>query len=574
MNIPKFRTFSILIFIGILLYITVAFIISICVPIRINFSTTTHSQIDSLETTSSTPVPTSMHTNKKECGRFWLYNHHGLRLSVHTITNDTVYIKNISPGRQHCNASRITLYVTIQGHELLGGLAIPDPIKCQWHYTFRITVSGHYKVMTRLLYYDGDIEFNYSKCNVIRNSIVYNNITTVIDSDGVYHDDTYIMQRIYDEKFYKEQEQCCEWCARVDRCAMYISYQANARDDPLSVLSNRCIMFNRSAITHLSILNRNHIPRPFPNLNDAMLKRWVLGYNRNETTRYYLGSLSPTTPTQKHCRSRKYDIIHNGNQNVFVLQKYAIQPGHKPRCSFDSSKHFAGRWKHVGNDTELVDLITWTVRRCTTTDFEQGIRNIYFWGDSIINTMVELMQNEIKLDKTLFGCNSVIKGNERTYPLLCVSHGMPAGTMTRQQNVLKNGTKDVFVFNLNLVHKLWHKTVTETETYLNSMIEELTRYFIGEYGNDTSTWPTRVVVELPLIISEREYHCTAPRTIKINALVHKIFEEKWGWNVFPLYTLTEAMQYDFSLGQDGLHPSTFVLVDIIRILFEFILNSF
>ena len=98
-------------------------------------------------------------------------------------------------------------------------------------------------------------------------------------------------------------------------------------------------------------------------------------------------------------------------------------------------------------------------------------------------------------------------------------------------------------------------------------------YFRDTYGENTNNWPIKVIFELPLIISEREYQCTAPRVLKINAMIHEIFT-KYNWRIFPLYKLTEATQYKYTERKDGLHPNKRVMKDMIRILLELIINSF
>ena len=56
---------------------------------------------------------TKISSDNTECGRIWLYHNKGLILSIDSVTNNTVYIKNISPYQHDCNASRISVYLTI-----------------------------------------------------------------------------------------------------------------------------------------------------------------------------------------------------------------------------------------------------------------------------------------------------------------------------------------------------------------------------------------------------------------------------------------------------------------------------
>ena len=56
-----------------------------------------------------------------------------------------------------------------------------------------------------------------------------------------------------------------------------------------------------------------------------------------------------------------------------------------------------------------------------------------------------------------------------------------------------------------------------------------------------------------------------------------MFDNKDGSYLFPYETLTEATQSEFSCTthniRDGMHPAGFVLVDLIRMLYEFIFNT-
>eukprot|EP01084_Bolivina_argentea_P096851 174103_1 len=346
-------------------------------------------------------------THNSHCGRIWLYQNKGLILSIYSITNNTVHIKNISPYKQTCNASRITIYVTIQGIEFLGGIAIPHTIKCEWHYSFKISIPGMYKIMVRLLYYDGILDAHYSKCNTSVNRILFNNKTTTINSNGIYHDNIHILKQIDDRnKFYAPQEQCCEWCTRLQNCAYYISQ--NTQEMKL----NRCIMFDKSVLNDMQLVNTENVKN--------IKQQWIFGYNRKEITKYYLGCLAPTTPTQRtNCHKKQYDQIHNSNQfmtlkrNVFIS---AVQVENKPVCNYDNIKQFEGRWIKLKNNSQII----WWPRSCgveslycTAPVFFQsyhckwrynnslqilkglydiyGVKNVWFLGDSIIGNMMKFM---------------------------------------------------------------------------------------------------------------------------------------------------------------------------------------
>ena len=116
-----------------------------------------------------------------------------------------------------------------------------------------------------------------------------------------------------------------------------------------------------------------------------------------------------------------------------------------------------------------------------------------------------------------------------------------------------------------------HLNKTQIEAFLHSQAQLYDNLFIKYYGSDKSVWPIRIVMELPLMISEREYHCTANRAIMVNQVIHEIFEIQHGWKVFPLLQLSKAIQYDYTAAKDGLHPIGVVLNEMVRIFFELLI---
>ena len=52
------------------------------------------------------------------------------------------------------------------------------------------------------------------------------------------------------------------------------------------------------------------------NITFRFVTPWIFGKDRKENTKYYLGSLSATTPTQTNkCQKSELDLIHNSFQN-------------------------------------------------------------------------------------------------------------------------------------------------------------------------------------------------------------------------------------------------------------------
>ena len=192
-----------------------------------------------------------------------------------------------------------------------------------------------------------------------------------------------------------------------------------------------------------------------------------------------------------------------------------------------------------------------------------GIKWIKFQGDSIIHNF--LLFAKMLFLESHFKCESDV--DNKYWPQLCDE--------TPSADIQNN--EQVDIYNFNMVHEIWHGTMHDIESNLKKSIAALESSYTRRYGKEQSKWPMRIVVELSLIISEREYHCTAPRSILANNMFHKVFGNKDGWYIFPYEKMTEATQSEFSWAtdniRDGMHPAEFVLVDHIRMLFEFIFNT-
>ena len=144
------------------------------------------------------------------CGRIRLYQDQGLILTARR-EDSTIYISNIQQDIS-CNASSITIHVDVSGPERLGGFAIPNENRCEWHYPFMVTVSGTYTIEARLLYINGDVDFDYKLCNYREGVMLFNEHTTkginFTTGTGTYIDDHHMINQGSIEHF--PVEQCCE----------------------------------------------------------------------------------------------------------------------------------------------------------------------------------------------------------------------------------------------------------------------------------------------------------------------------------------------------------------------------
>ena len=78
------------------------------------------------------------------------------------------------------------------------------------------------------------------------------------------------------------------------------------------------------------------------------------------------------------------------------------------------------------------------------------------------------------------------------------------------------------VYIISTVHEIWHGTVHDIENNLPRSIGPLENSYIRRYEKYQSKWTMRILIELPLIISEREYHCKAPISCFIKCLIIKM----------------------------------------------------
>ena len=107
---------------------------------------------------------------------------------------------------------------------------------------------------------------------------------------------------------------------------------------------------------------------------------------------------------------------------------------------------------------------------------------------------------------------------------------------------------------------MWHYPINIIKNKLYEEAENYKKFFINNHRNNTLNWPIKIFIEIPLIISERKYHCTTPPVIKINKLINNIFGKEYNWNIFSLQNITKSIQY---------HPWSEIQDDILRIFYNY-----
>ena len=178
-------------------------------------------------------------------------NKYDSKLDLYYITK-SIEIGNINPAIKRCNASKVQLYVEILGNEILGGIAYPrlysEKYPCNWYFPFNITISGKYIVNVRLLYWNGQSEFNNDKCYNIENigwrSLHNHNNNNSNKLNNVFNDVSVSLRIDSRSKFYDRAYSCCEWCTRMGPyiCKYWMSGDKLNSKTHMHV-GQRCIMF-------------------------------------------------------------------------------------------------------------------------------------------------------------------------------------------------------------------------------------------------------------------------------------------------------------------------------------------
>ena len=141
-------------------------------------------------------------THNHECGYNWLYRETGIVpaiTKVFQISTSTILVEimSLSLNMKKCNASQLTIYVTVQGEQFFGGIAEPDTTlqsrTCSWYFTFDIGLDSHsktvdididsvvseYTINAYLLTWNAHVTFDNYKCQERRNKIWHSMIVNL-----------------------------------------------------------------------------------------------------------------------------------------------------------------------------------------------------------------------------------------------------------------------------------------------------------------------------------------------------------------------------------------------------------
>ena len=117
-------------------------------------------------------------------------------------------IDNIAEGAcEHAHElNRVSIWVRLEGPEILSTVATPVPGKCQWRVELPVTIAGDYTIYARLLHYNavqGPVD---SKCEFVdENALAEHRLVLVADAS------TYPFHMRGDSK-------CCTFCSRLPDC--------------------------------------------------------------------------------------------------------------------------------------------------------------------------------------------------------------------------------------------------------------------------------------------------------------------------------------------------------------------
>ena len=115
--------------------------------------------------------------------------------------------------------------------------------------------------------------------------------------------------------------------------------------------------------------------------------------------------------------------------------------------------------------------------------------------------------------------------------------------------------------------------ISEIRSYYLNISEQYVAGFYQYFGNDTTKWPMRILMDIPSFGSERVSHATQPRVEIVNQMARDIFVKEKGWYLFPEQTITESIAYPGRGAHDGMHPDDIWRRDIFRVLCQLIVNT-
>lgn len=396
-------------------------------------------------------------------------------------------------------------FVQQLGPERLGGFAIPSQSRCEWHYPFMITLSGNYTVEARLLYVNGDRDFNHSQCHFQEGVIPFNEHSTeginITTGSGTYSDEHHIIDRVQPGKrFIDAKLSCCEWCSRRHDCGYWISDGGVS----FSGETNSCILMSKNTkIVGLHDTDEHTGADAFPMTLVNTTKKWVFGVSRTEICHKYLGPASWATihfrPDLMTECSDDMNLIHSTKYVVDLRATESEQ--HKAfrqsteLCTFRKDLDLSGRWRNMthfakrefGDDGNITDMSNMTHpvqfmpyhcrlnTKQTVPEMldilrtEHNVHSIYFIGDSIINAIKE-------------GAAATLPAGNDQVKFIIINHYSQEGRISAAEWPRVNVVVDDFV----AIHKMWQYTFAEIRSYF---LEKATRYdneFSRYFGNNKS----------------------------------------------------------------------------------------
>ena len=114
----------------------------------------------------------------------------------------------------------------------------------------------------------------------------------------------------------------------MNKCGYYLSQRDGPNPD------NRCILFKRDAMENMTLIDSRELKKEYASF---IPDNWYFGTQRDEPTKYYLGSMASATPTQRqNCMNTDYDLIYNSSQQIVfnVDDNNAKQMNQRPSVVF------------------------------------------------------------------------------------------------------------------------------------------------------------------------------------------------------------------------------------------------
>ena len=561
-----------------------------------------------------------------ECGRCWLYNETKLFLQITHIVpieddneneNDLNYkkywilIRNINTKQvRECNPRDVTVLIRIYGSdsESSGGVAVADDSsKCGWKYLWKVSQSGEYRILSHLLYYRGYLDFDVSKCK-------YANDKQYKDPSK---DESSVLIKLRKKwRFYGQVEGCCEYCNRMDgKCRSWVSGPGDV---------TRCVLFT-SEKEEMEIIDHwaerekkiEAIKKDGGNIGKYKSPFWVSGVYRDEPFGWYLGSLLNIQPND--CHMTQLDLIYGSNVEYTVSKwdgalnneknKGKLNPyGNDNGLTLCDNVHsnINSRWVSMShydcgnsNINAKWDSLCWIQHHkpftqyyylpfdCTWkpqihSEVKQCLKNKSFTkialaGDSLIR-LYSIQVERLIFGKQMRGTNvpNWDYGAKYAYDDMIVwflgyDDDLDDVSFLEQFIKDKNEQPTVIVHNFQIIHKMWHNNTIEINKALPILAQECDELFSKYYGSNKKDWPARLILESPMLVSEREYHDTADRAQQFNNMLRKSMEPH-GWISLPVYHMSESRMYDSSNKKDGvidgMHMSDNLLLEIGRVMLD------